>query len=77
MYKAVCDECGKSCEVPFRPSGDKPIFCSDCFEKRESGSSKRSRDSSNKELSEQVNSLNAKLDKILKLLEKLQPSSTN
>lgn len=31
MHKAVCDECHKSCEVPFRPSGDKPIFCSDCF----------------------------------------------
>jgi CxxC-x17-CxxC domain-containing protein len=35
MHKAVCDECHKSCEVPFRPSGDKPIYCSDCFgEKR-------------------------------------------
>jgi len=31
MHKAVCDECHKSCEVPFRPSGDKPIYCSDCF----------------------------------------------
>lgn len=31
MHKAVCDECHKDCEVPFRPSGDKPIFCSDCF----------------------------------------------
>lgn len=35
MHKAVCDECHKSCEVPFRPSGDKPIYCNDCFgEKR-------------------------------------------
>ena len=31
MHKAVCDECHKSCEVPFRPSGDKPIYCNDCF----------------------------------------------
>lgn len=31
MHKAVCDECQKNCEVPFRPSGDKPIYCSDCF----------------------------------------------
>ena len=31
MHKAVCDECQKSCEVPFRPSGDKPVYCSDCF----------------------------------------------
>jgi CxxC-x17-CxxC domain-containing protein len=31
MHKAICDECHKECEVPFRPSGDKPIFCSECF----------------------------------------------
>lgn len=31
MHKAVCDECHKPCEVPFRPSGDKPIYCNDCF----------------------------------------------
>ena len=38
MHRATCSECGKGCEVPFRPSGDKPIFCSDCFEgKREGG----------------------------------------
>lgn len=81
MHKAVCDECGKSCEVPFRPSGDKPIFCSDCFEKKDGGGSKRSSrrspggsgfgktDNTNKQLLEQVSSLNAKLDRILKVLE--------
>ena len=31
MHKAVCDECHKECEVPFRPSGDKPILCNECF----------------------------------------------
>lgn len=31
MHKAVCDKCHKSCEVPFRPSNDKPIYCNDCF----------------------------------------------
>lgn len=31
MHKAVCDECGNSCAVPFRPSGDKPVYCNDCF----------------------------------------------
>jgi CxxC-x17-CxxC domain-containing protein len=34
MHKAVCDECHKSCEVPFRPSGDKPVYCNDCFSKK-------------------------------------------
>lgn len=43
MFKTVCDECGKSCEVPFRPSGDKPVYCSDCFnERNEKGDSGRS-----------------------------------
>lgn len=31
MYEAVCSDCGKRCEVPFRPTGDKPIYCSQCF----------------------------------------------
>lgn len=31
MHKAVCSECGNACEVPFRPSSDKPVFCNDCF----------------------------------------------
>lgn len=34
MFKAVCSECGKTCEVPFRPSGDKPVFCNECFGKK-------------------------------------------
>jgi CxxC-x17-CxxC domain-containing protein len=38
MHQATCAECGKDCEVPFRPSGDKPVYCSNCFEgKRDSG----------------------------------------
>ncbi len=37
MFKTVCDNCGKTCEVPFKPSGDKPVYCSDCFnEQRQS-----------------------------------------
>lgn len=31
MYKATCSDCGKSCEVPFRPSGEKPVYCNECF----------------------------------------------
>jgi len=33
MFPAVCDNCGKDCEVPFRPNGSKPVFCNDCFRK--------------------------------------------
>lgn len=42
MFKAVCAGCGKPCEVPFRPTGDKPVFCSDCFsKKRDEGGERR------------------------------------
>jgi CxxC-x17-CxxC domain-containing protein len=34
MHAAVCNECGKNCQVPFKPTGNKEIFCSDCFQKR-------------------------------------------
>lgn len=42
MHKVICDKCGVSCEVPFKPSSDKPIFCNDCFrDKNNSGSTPR------------------------------------
>ena len=31
MHQAVCAECRKSCEVPFRPTNDRPVYCKDCF----------------------------------------------
>lgn len=31
MHSAICSSCGKNCEVPFRPTGDKPVYCRDCF----------------------------------------------
>ncbi len=31
MYPVVCANCGKETEVPFQPSGDRPVYCSDCF----------------------------------------------
>ena len=34
MFPAVCAECGKNTEVPFEPRGDKPVYCRDCFQKK-------------------------------------------
>lgn len=43
MHDAICSKCGKRCQVPFRPTGERPIFCSDCFEReRDSGRPPRS-----------------------------------
>lgn len=33
MHDAKCAECGKNCQVPFKPSGDKPVLCGDCYRK--------------------------------------------
>jgi CxxC-x17-CxxC domain-containing protein len=32
-FKAECSKCQKACTLPFRPNGEKPVFCSDCFAK--------------------------------------------
>ena len=40
MHKATCADCGNVCEVPFRPNGEKPVYCNDCFGgKRDGGKS--------------------------------------
>jgi CxxC-x17-CxxC domain-containing protein len=26
-----CSQCGKETTVPFKPSGDKPVYCKECF----------------------------------------------
>ncbi len=31
MHSATCAKCNKTCEVPFRPNGERPVFCKDCF----------------------------------------------
>jgi len=32
--KVICSDCKKECEVPFKPSGDRPVYCKECFSKR-------------------------------------------
>ena len=34
MFTAICSNCGKEARVPFQPRGDKPVYCSECFEQR-------------------------------------------
>ncbi|NQU98572.1 DNA-directed RNA polymerase [Candidatus Woesearchaeota archaeon] len=31
MHKAVCADCKNECEVPFKPTEDRPVYCRDCF----------------------------------------------
>jgi CxxC-x17-CxxC domain-containing protein len=90
MHTAICAECGNSCEVPFKPSGDRPVYCSNCFKgKKDSFTPQRpdSRDFSKPRFesptrpsaptnsgapsNEQFVKLNAKLDKILSILDSI------
>lgn len=43
MHKATCSECGQSCELPFRPTGSRPVFCSSCFDKQGGSNNNASR----------------------------------
>lgn len=35
LHKAICVECKNSCEVPFKPTEGKPVYCRDCFRKKQ------------------------------------------
>jgi CxxC-x17-CxxC domain-containing protein len=83
MFKTVCSNCGKDCEVPFKPTSGKPVYCSDCFEKmggRDSNERRPERPERNRsdfserpqaprvDNTKQFEDLNKKLDKIIELL---------
>ena len=79
MHKVICDKCGIECEVPFKPTSNKPVYCSDCFKKDESPrgrsfgrkpESSRNRDSGSRQPSntKELDLINEKLNKIMKAL---------
>jgi CxxC-x17-CxxC domain-containing protein len=63
--EVICDKCKAKCEVPFKPTSDKPVYCSDCFKSDSRPDSRGRRDNSSKDLEQ----INKKLDKILKILD--------
>ncbi len=34
MHKATCAECKMDCEVPFKPTEGRPVYCKECFRKK-------------------------------------------
>jgi len=67
MTKVICSGCGDECEVPFKPTSKKPIFCNTCFTKKEQGSSRRSGSKGHSD--KDLDIINEKLNKIMKALE--------
>lgn len=35
--RVICAGCKKECEIPFKSSGDRPVYCKECFLKRKKG----------------------------------------
>ena len=92
MHTAVCDQCRKECEVPFKPTGDRPVFCNNCFKKLgekggdygrkdygERSFERNDRPAANTgsanadQYRKQFEIVNAKLDKIIRLLTDDEP----
>lgn len=86
MFGAICGDCGRNCEVPFKPTGSKPVYCNDCFKKNNGGERDFSRrfqersprrpdfersNESRPQNNEQFDAINRKLNKILDLLSAL------
>ncbi len=81
MFDATCSQCGKQCQVPFRPTGSKPVLCSECFRPGERSSRPPFRNESRSfspqqsspgVSSAQLDQINAKLDTILRVLKDLE-----
>lgn len=95
MFTASCTSCGKSCEVPFRPSGDRPVLCRDCYVRKDGDAPRDDRRSDNRpprrderapaeyptvrvdrgmeEVKQKLTTLEAKLNRILDLINPPQP----
>jgi CxxC-x17-CxxC domain-containing protein len=48
MTQVTCSNCGRPAQVPFVPSGDRPVYCSDCYSQMGGGASRGGNRSSNR-----------------------------
>ncbi len=81
LFSTHCSDCGDFCEVPFKPVNGRPVFCRDCFKRQDQDGFEPRRFEQkaprfspapapeSKMSNEQFKTLNAKMDKILEILE--------
>ncbi len=69
MTRVTCDACGNKCEVPFRPTEGKPVYCRDCFDKDKGNDRSSGAKGCSCKLSENdLDIINEKLNKIMESL---------
>jgi len=85
MTKVTCDACKKPCEVPFKPTAGKPVYCNDCFRSQGAGQDRAPRRDFNdrptrpsfpsneggSDVKRQLELLNSKIDKMIVSIENL------
>ena len=37
LYSVKCANCGRQTQVPFKPTGDRPVYCRDCYMQKKGG----------------------------------------
>lgn len=40
LHHSRCDSCGVECDLPFKPTSNKPVYCRSCFRKNQNNESK-------------------------------------
>jgi CxxC-x17-CxxC domain-containing protein len=65
LFDTVCEACGKDTQVPFKPTGGKPVYCRNCF--KSEGMPKTERKAGREESGE-LAEINRKLDRIMRAL---------
>ncbi|MBI4451142.1 hypothetical protein HY642_04145 [Candidatus Woesearchaeota archaeon] len=65
MHDVTCAKCGKECQVPFKPTSGRPVYCKECFVYDEKPKDNPSRPAVS---SDQFAAINKKLDKIMAAL---------
>jgi CxxC-x17-CxxC domain-containing protein len=70
MHTVVCDKCGQECQVPFRPTAGKPVYCDACFRNKDDFEPRGRQPPSSG--SSDMKEINKKLDKIISILEKFE-----
>ena len=75
LFDAICSTCGKKCQVPFRPSNSRPVYCKDCFgaphdavQRKANFPAASGEGKSTADLTRQIAAMNAKIDTMLKIL---------